>query len=133
MPISLDRALGIYPQALMVRAQRAQLLAANIANADTPNYKARDIDFRAAMQQIQAQDSSNKTQIDANGDTAAGGNVLDNLPLLYRVPNQSSVDGNTVDMQKEQVEFGQNAVRYQASLRFLDGRIKGLLTAIRGE
>ena len=127
MPISLDRALGIHPQALMLRAQRAQLLAGNIANADTPNYKARDIDFRAALQQLQA--SGNTSQ----QNSAAPGQALDNLPLLYRVPNQSSVDGNSVDMQKEQVEFSRNAVRYQASLRFLDGRIKGLLTAIRGE
>lgn len=128
MPMTLDGALGIHQQALLIRAARARLLAGNIANADTPNYKARDIDFKTALKQLQQQSQTN-----SSSDTRSTASALDSVRMLYRTPEQPSIDGNTVDMQHEQVEFGHNAVRYQASLRFLDGRIKGLLLAIRGE
>lgn len=134
MPFNIDAALGIHPQALAVRARRAEVLAANIANADTPNYKARDVDFRALLGAAQTQPANARLvtthaahQSDALGTGAADGG------LRYRTPQQPSIDGNTVDPQTEYAQFAQNALQYQASLTFLGGRIKGLLTAIRGD
>jgi flagellar basal-body rod protein FlgB len=134
MPTEIDRALGISAQALSLRARRAEVLAANLANADTPHYKARDIDFSSALAAAQKQLSANDSglrltrpgHIPLPGD--AGG-----VELLYRTPSQASLDGNSVDTQREHAAFMDNAVRYQASLGFLSGRIRTLLTAIRGE
>ena len=130
-----DAALGIHPQALLVGARRAEVLAANIANADTPGYKARDIDFRAALSGAQSQMQPSTTRLvttDPAHLTAAAGELPDET-LLYRTPSQPSIDGNTVDAQVEYSQFSQNALHYQASLTFLSNRIKNLLTAIRGD
>lgn len=127
----IEKALGVSPQALAVRAQRTELLAANIANADTPGYKARDIDFAAAMRSAgEAQDGLRRTNarhMSAAGSTGGAASVM------YRVPSQPSMDGNTVESHKEHAAFMDNAVRYQASITFLEGRINGLRTAIRGQ
>ncbi|MCK7583280.1 MAG: flagellar basal body rod protein FlgB [Chromatiales bacterium] len=135
MPFNIDAALGIHPQALTVRAQRAELLAANIANADTPNYKARDIDFRATLGAALASRDQESVRLAAThgGHLQGEGAGLAGAELMYRVPGQPSVDGNTVDPQAEYSQFAQNAVHYQASLTFLSSRIRSLLTAIRGE
>jgi len=130
---SLDKAFGMNAEALKLRAQRTSQLAANIANVDTPNYKAKDIDFQAAMRQVQqASDSANlkRTQ---QGHLSTSGTSATSAPLLYRVPTQPSLDGNTVNAQLEQAQFAKNAVEYQASFNFLNGSIKRLLTAIKGE
>ena len=135
MPFDIDSALGIHPQALLLRARRAEVLAANLANSDTPNYKARDIDFRAALAGAQAAPGTAGLRLvgtdpahqQADGMLAAGGE------LLYRTPHQPSIDGNTVDPQIEYSQFAQNALQYQASLTFLSGRIRTLMTAIRGD
>lgn len=131
MALNLDKALGIPVQALELRSYRAQLLATNIANADTPNYKAVDVDFRAAMSKAQSGELpltvTDKNQIQAN----SGGSSR--YQIMYRVPMQPSLDGNTVDTQIEQADFTRNAVQHQATLTFLDGRIKGILTAIKGQ
>jgi flagellar basal-body rod protein FlgB len=135
MPIDLDSALGLHPQALVVRGRRAEVLASNLANSDTPNYKARDIDFRAELARVQqtlehgnpAASTSHPAHIPLAG---SGPQALD---LLYRQPSQASIDGNTVDTQKEHAEFMDNAMRYQASLNFLNGRLRTLLAAIRGD
>jgi len=134
MPFNIDTALGIHPQALAVRARRAEILAANIANADTPNYKARDLDFRALLGGAQDQQMTARlvaTNAAHLPDAEAGVNVGGGL--MYRMPLQPSIDGNTVDPQTEYAQFAQNALQYQASLTFLNGRIRGLLTAIRGD
>lgn len=135
MPTELDRALGISAQALPLRTRRAEVLAANLANADTPNYKARDIDFSSALAVAQKQLSSNNggglRLTSANHMTLPGD--AGGVELLYRTPSQASLDGNSVDSQMEHAAFMENAVRYQASLNFLSGRIRTLLTAIRGE
>lgn len=134
MPFNIDSALGIHPQALAVRARRAEILAANIANSDTPHYRARDIDFRAALSGAEARLDSGMRLSATDGahlQTVAGG--LASEELMYRVPTQPSIDGNTVDPQTEYSQFAQNAIQYQASLTFLSGRIKTLLTAIRGD
>lgn len=134
MPISFDSALGSHDKALIVRSQRAELLASNLANSDTPGYKAKDIDFKSAMENAQASKSvansglkvthSNHIQVSA---TPAS------IETLYRIPHQSSLDGNTVDTQMEKSAFAENALRYEASLTFLNGKFKGLITALKGE
>jgi len=134
MAISFDAALGIHPQALLVRTQRAEVLANNIANADTPNYKSRDLDFRALLAEQQSGQGSAVTL-----DTRHAGHLSSIInpdfaaDLMYRNPTQPSIDGNTVDMQKEQAEYAQNAMAYQASFTFLNRKFSGLLSAIKGE
>lgn len=136
MPITIDSALGNHPQALTLRSQRAEVLAANLANADTPNYKARDIDFKSVLSTAQNSLSSAGAALPLAADNAAHIQPLasqSQAELLYRNPSQPSVDGNTVDSQVEYTEFARNALQYQASLTFLSGNIKMLLTAIRGD
>jgi len=131
MPISFDSALGNHDKALLMRSRRAELLASNIANADTPGYKARDIDFKTAMANIQAKSDGGLKVTHKNHIQLAsqpGG-----TELMYRIPNQSSLDGNTVDSQLEKSAFADNALRYQASLTFLDRKFKGLAAALKGE
>lgn len=133
MAFNLDNAFGIHGDALKLRARRTAQLAANIANADTPNYKAKDIDFQTAMKQVQQASSASNLQRTHRDHMTTSGAAGQEVPLQFRVPSQPSVDGNTVNAQVEQAEFARNAVEYQASFNFLNGRIKGLLTAIRGE
>ena len=113
-----DSLFGVHGTALAVRSQRMGVLASNIANASTPGYKARDIDFDAAIRSI-----------DANGgiDTAI------EEATLYRVPLQPSADGNTVELSQEQTAFAENAVAYQTTLSFLNGRIATITRALKGE
>ena len=129
MPAPVDRVFGIHAEALQLRARRGEVLASNLANADTPNYKARDLDFKAVLNDTRSQSAMTTTR---NGHIQPQGSDA-GAHLKYSTPNQSSLDGNSVDTQVEQNKFSENAVRYRASLRFLSGRIQGLMTAIRGE
>jgi flagellar basal-body rod protein FlgB len=129
MPNSIDHVFGVHAQALQLRARRGELIASNLANADTPNYKARDLDFRHALDNAQTTMTMQSTHASHISHTNAGGAAS----TLYRVPNQSSLDGNTVDTQLEKTRFSENAVRYQTTLRFLNGKISGLMKAIKGE
>ena len=127
---AIDNALGISPQVLALRTQRLNLLSSNIANADTPGYKARDIDFAAAIEQATAAQSAIERthfkHIPLSGSAAQP-------EVLYRVPVEVASDGNSVDPAMEHSTFMENALRYQASLQLLDSRIKGLKNAIKGE
>lgn len=125
-----DPLFGIHAQALQIQRRRMELLAGNIANADTPGFKARDLDFGAALTQAMSGSGPLDTSHSAHLQSASG---AADPTLMYRVPMQPSVDGNTVDMQTEQAAFMDSAMHYQASLSFLDGRLKSLLTAITGE
>lgn len=129
--MKIDDALGVHEHALRLRAARSEVLAANLANADTPGYKARDVDFAAVLRR----ELPGAVRLAATqpGHLGRDDGVLSASQLLYRNPTQPSVDGNSVDVVREQVAFSQNAMQYQASLRFLDGRIRSLLTAIKGE
>lgn len=131
MSISFSRALGVHEQVLALRSRRSELLAANLAHADTPHYKARDIDFKAALEAAQdahagALARTHEAHI-AVGAAGTGGEPL------YRIPEQPSLDGNTVNRRVEHVKFTENALRYQASLTFLSGKFGGLRAAIKGE
>jgi flagellar basal-body rod protein FlgB len=131
MPISVDRVFGIHERALALKAQRNEVLATNLANADTPHYKARDIDFKAALDQVQQYQGLGLKATNARHISTAL--EPEGAELLYRVPEQPSLDGNTVDSRVEQAEFAENALQYQATLTFLGNRINGLRSAIRGE
>jgi flagellar basal-body rod protein FlgB len=133
MPFNIDSALGIFPKALALQARRAEMLAANLANADTPNYKARDIDFKAALQSAQEMTGATGLQRTQAGHIAADADMEAMGLVRYRVPHQSSLDGNTVNAEMEQAEFTRNAIQYQATLTFLGGRIRTMMTAIRGD
>jgi len=126
MAISFDKALGGFPGHLSLYGQRSSQLAANIANADTPGFKARDIDFQQALRNaLTESNASTDSKVASAGQSATP-------QLLYRTVVQPSADGNTVDMDVERAHFAENAARYEASLRFLNGQIKGLLAAIQG-
>ncbi len=129
MANSIDNYLGVHAQALAIESRRTQLLAANLANADTPNYKARDIDFKAALERASAPGAAGAATGGGNANAVAGGDA----DLLYRVPLAPSLDGNTVDPQLEQAAFAENAVRYQATLTLLNTRLRSLMTAITGQ
>lgn len=111
-----DGLFGVHGAALEVRSQRMGVLASNIANASTPGYKAQDVDFRTALSALEH----------GRGDGIASA-------LQYRVPSQPSLDGNTVELSTEQTAFAENAVQYQTTLSFLNGRIGQITRALRGE
>jgi len=133
MSINFDSALGIHADALQIRSQRAELLASNLANTDTPNYKARDIDFQSAMKMAASGQSTSSMQTSHVNHIQPSSAQFNNPAVQFRIGMQDSLDGNTVDEQVEQAQFMQNSVQYQASLDFLGGKFKGLLSAIRGE
>ena len=136
MPLSIDAYLGVQQDALKVQSKRMEVLAKNLANADTPNYKAQDIDFRTALAQAGSPGASLPMATTTSGhigNTASTGDVDLSSSLKYRVPLAPSLDGNTVDAQMEQAAFAENTVRYQATLTFLTGSLKDLMTAITGQ
>lgn len=132
MVSKLDNALSFQHQALSLRAHRQQVLAANIANADTPNYKARDIDFSAALKNAVAgrggagleMARTSARHLGGTGDTGPA-------PLLYRKETQASADGNTVNMDTERSDFAENAIHYEAGVNFITQQLRMLTAAIQ--
>lgn len=129
-----DPLFGIHTQALSLWQRRAEVLASNLANADTPGYRARDIDFRSALaaQSGEAGGGLALAATEAGHLASPGGEAVGGAALKYRVPLQPSLDGNTVDAQVEQAAYAENSVRYQASLTFITAQIRMLRTAITG-
>jgi flagellar basal-body rod protein FlgB len=125
----LDQHLAPHANALSIRNKRMEILGANIANAATPNYKARDIDFSQAFQQAMGT-SGNMLTTNAKHIGSLGAQGPESR---YRVPLSASLDGNTVELHVEQLQFAENATRYEASLQFLSDRLRGMRTALRGE
>ena len=123
-------ALAQYERALKFRAQRNEVLSSNIANADTPNYKARDLDFGQALKGARQQSIGLTQTSDLH--KQAWGMTRQGVQTMYRVPTQPSLDGNTVSTDVEQAQFAENALQYRASLAFLDGSIRTLRMAIKG-
>jgi flagellar basal-body rod protein FlgB len=124
----LSDAFGIHEKALSVRSQRMEVLARNIANADTPNYKAQDVDFKAMLQDVKTEylNATNEKHYAGIQDAPDDG-------MRYRIPYNSSFDGNTVEISLEQAQFGKAAGDYQATLQFLENRIGGIRKALKGE
>ena len=128
----LDSALRFHQEALNLRARRQEVLSANIANADTPNFKARDIDFSSKLTQAvergrQSMSMTSTSSRHISGEAQAPGDAQ----LMYRTPNQSSIDGNTVEMDVERVNFADNAMRYEVNLTVISSQIKSLLSAVQ--
>lgn len=132
MAISFESALGIHESALKLRGRRAEVLASNLANADTPNYKARDLDFRQILADQSGGGQFGLRATNARHISGSGAGLQD-PDLLYRTPNQPSLDGNTVEDQVEHAEYMKNALQLQASFTFLNSKFKGLTSALRGE
>jgi len=131
----LDSSLRFHQEALNLRSQRQEVLSTNIAHADTPGYKARDFDFSSRLteavergRQVSSMSMSATSARHLAG-VAQGGGTDD---LMYRTPTQSSIDGNTVEMDVERVNFADNAMRYEFNLTRLNQQIKGMLAAIQG-
>jgi flagellar basal-body rod protein FlgB len=123
-----DSALGSHPQALDLRSKRLEVLARNIANADTPNFKAQDLDFRSVLKETQSEPmvaTHSKHYKQAEPESAGG--------LMYRIPFNIAFDGNTVELNVEQAQYGKSAADYQATLNFLEQRVSGIRKALRGE
>lgn len=134
MAISIDKHLGIHQYALQLRSDRSAVLASNIANADTPGYKARDLDFGEVLKNQMGESSSQVPMQTSSSSHMQGLLESDSINgLKYRTPSQPAIDGNTVDADRERTEFARNTMEYQAAFEFLNGKIKSLLTAIKGE
>jgi len=133
MRFNLDKAFGIHQQALLIRSKRAEILASNLANADTPNYKARDIDFREMLENAHGKSAGRLVTTNAKHIRAGESASETPFDLKYRLPLQPSLDGNSVDSEFEKAEFTRNALQYQVSLTFLSGKIKNLKRALSGE
>ena len=127
----LDAALHFHREALNLRARRQEVIATNIAHADTPHYKARDIDFKTTLAQAVAQGRPSAMPMTTSSGRHIAAQAADpgQAELLYRTPAQSSLDGNTVEMDAERVNFADNAMRYEANLSILGAKIKTLLAA----
>jgi flagellar basal-body rod protein FlgB len=131
LSMNFDEMFGIHERALVLRSQRAEVLAANLANADTPGYKARDFDFKALLNN-EINSATRLSTTDSRHIQPELGPVPPSQ-LLYRTPLQPSLDGNTVDTEREHVAYSSNAVEYQASLSFINSKISGIRKAIKGE
>jgi flagellar basal-body rod protein FlgB len=140
----LTRGLDFQSKALVVRAERQRLLASNIANADTPGYQGRDLDFQAAMAGAMGQTSSIRpaptSTADNNGQThrahlplQSKTGDLDASAQAYTLQTQPAMDGNSVDLDRERASFVDNSVRYEATLRFINGHSRTMLSAIQGQ
>jgi flagellar basal-body rod protein FlgB len=127
MTVGFRESIGLHAEALQLRERRNEILASNIANAATPNFKARDFDFEAELGRAMGTGGPDRTAAGHLGGGAMDGG------LGFRVPVTASLDGNTVELGVEQMEFAENTLRYQTSLQLLNRRISGLMTAIKGE
>lgn len=131
MAITFDKAFGLHPQGMVLRAKQAEIIASNIANADTPGYKAQSMDFKAAMANAAAKQS--QMSMSRTSEKHFNTQMSLNDGVEYRVPNQPDTgDGNTVDVQVERNLYLQNSLEYQASVQFLNSKVKGLKKAITG-
>ena len=126
MSISFDSALGVHPYALDVRADRARILAGNLANVDPPGYLARDVDYKSILGRVARQVAAGE-----QGSAISQGETDMQHPL-YRIPYQVSMDGNTAELSVEQSKFASNATDFQTSLTFLNMKITGIAKAIEG-
>jgi len=126
----IDKDFALHERALRFRSQRMEVLSSNIANADTPNFKARDIDFRQVMKTVRT-DALTTTQ--PQHYELEGGVPPDQAALKYRIPFNTSFDGNTVELSMEQAKFCKATGDFQATLSFLENRVSGIRKALKGE
>ena len=127
----LTDALEFQTQALVLRAERQRLIASNIANADTPGYVARDMDFARALREATGQASAAAAKTTQPGHIPVAGGARGEAQLLYTRPAQDNLDGNSVDMDRERAAFADNTVKYEATLRFINGTVRTMLDAMK--
>ena len=131
----LTESLDLHGQALTLRSERQRLIASNIANADTPGYVARDLNFAQALREatggMQPARALKTSEAGHIGNTGPGGRVAPNLE--YAMPSQTNLDRNTVDLDRERANFADNSVKYEATLRFINGSVRTMLSAITGQ
>ena len=132
MAISIDNVFGVHEAAMHLQGRRAQLLSENLANSDTPGYKAKDIDFKAALKSAANGSLQKQLQTTQTGHIQPKGSFM-GVEQLYRQPMQASLDGNSVEPHVEMSEFTENSMRYLMTLRIMSGKINKLQSAIRGE
>jgi flagellar basal-body rod protein FlgB len=132
MPFSFESYLGIHEPALHLRAKRAHVLASNLANVDTPNYKARDINFTEALKAVSSGQHAGMLR-GTHTKHIQPESFISGYQLQYRTPHQPSLDGNTVEHQVEMAAYSDNAMRYLANLRIISGKFNSLRTAIKGQ
>ncbi len=149
---NLVRGLGIHTNALVLRAERQRIIASNIANADTPGFVGRDVNFKEALMHLTQSSGSEmmgqndmalRVQLNTQTATtnprhfavpgASDSQLTDASSLVYTLQSQPSADGNSVDMDRERATFVDNSVRYEATLRFINGQSKTILSAIQGQ
>jgi flagellar basal-body rod protein FlgB len=133
MPNRLTDSLDFQAQALTLRAERQRLIASNIANADTPGYVARDLNFAQALQAATGGLAAASTLATSSAGHIATGGARMEANLVYATPSQTNLDRNTVDMDRERASFADNAVHYEATLRFINGGVRTMLSAITGQ
>ncbi|MEY4590596.1 MAG: flagellar basal-body rod protein FlgB [Pseudomonadota bacterium] len=134
MAISFRNSVGLYESALRLRADRAEILAGNLANADTPGYQARDFNFGDALKnQMGPQSPGNSVLLTQSGHQEGSSLGAGGMNVEFRTPTQPSLDGNTVEEQVEHAEFMQNSLEYQTSFTLLNGRFRSLMSAIKGD
>ena len=132
---AVSRLLDFHADALKLRAERQRVIASNVANADTPNYQARDFNFAKALSEATGNGgptpgslaATDAKHLNVNGSTAS------TVSLGWRLPVQTALDGNTVEVDAERARFAENTVKYEASLKFMNGQIKTMLAAIQGQ
>ena len=130
----LTDTLNFQTEALLLRSERQRLIASNIANADTPGYVARDMDFASALRQATGQLAQpGQLQASARGHLQASAAARADATLRYATPSQTNLDRNTVDMDRERASFADNGVKYEATLRFINGSVRTMLDAIKGQ
>ncbi|MFM8845658.1 MAG: flagellar basal body rod protein FlgB [Gammaproteobacteria bacterium] len=134
----LDKHFAVHASALRISSLRSEMLARNLANADTPNYKATDIDFQQALGEALGDSAAGTLRTTRSAHLASANTTGTNIngvqmQFVERQPLAPSLDGNTVDVSMEQAEFAKNAIRYQASLNFINSQMRGLMTAITGQ
>lgn len=125
--------LDFHANALLLRSQRQQVIASNIANADTPGYVARDFDFAQALKNVSGMQGSGAVQTTNAQHMRLGTTDARNPNLAYTVQTQPSQDGNSVELDRERANFVDNSVRYESTLRFINGHVKTMLSAITGQ
>lgn len=133
----LDAALRFGTEALNLRAQRQEILASNIANADTPGYQARDIDFASQLSKVlengRAEGSNMALKVTSARHIRAETYSQPALDLMYRIPAQPAADGNTVDMDRERTQFADNTLKYQTDLTLISSQIKSMMNVLQGQ
>jgi len=131
--MNIENLFGVHEQALNLRVKRAEVLASNISNADTPGYKAKDMEFNSVLKEM-ANNQKGTTLVTTNkGHLSSNGYGMPDIEFTDRIPLQTSLDGNTVDTQVESAKLAENNMRFLASLRIIDMKIKCFTTALKGE